>query len=362
LGTELAHVTIRGLSAATLAAMGNDPEDVTLVVCPLAEEADLITTAGRQVLALRTVRLPPEENDSASDRLTALVREIRRTLMAGAAELDGRPISSVAIFFSDPTLAERIRQETGLATRLVDPLVAAKSMGLGCDGVADSIAAPERLAGVLGDAVTMLGGRPLEIDFCHPRRRVEPQRVSRVHVLAAAAAVISLLAIGWYLVRQVSNGRAEAAVIDSEIAALEDLIENYTPVQDQAAAIDAWLATDVCWIEKLAWLSERLRPKPLSDTDFPEASDVVVINLTAGRPSGAQVQGGQLDLAAVCRSAAGVAELESRLRDGPHLVSGGGGQQGETLAGYPWEFDLQIGIAADALRDADALQHVEAVP
>jgi hypothetical protein len=113
----------------------------------------------------------------------------------------------------------------------------------------------------------------------------------------------------------------------------------------KAAAVERWLATDLPWLDGLDRLSQRLRPKPLAEKDFPVAEDLVATQLIMYRPPATDAAAGRIDLRAIARNSAALAALEHRLRDERHQVSTGQGRSDPTtVPGYEWGFNLQVGV------------------
>jgi hypothetical protein len=201
------------------------------------------------------------------------------------------------------------------------------------------------MAAVLGMALTEADRRPPVIDFINVRRRAEARRFGRVHALAAAAAVIAALGLSFHLWRDATAQAHELAQIQAEIKALEPRVKQANQLIEKADAVEKWLAKDVTWLDELHQLSTRIRPKTLSESDFPVAEDAVVSQLTFSRPRSEDPAAGQIQVGAVAKSFAALPSLEKRLRDEQHIVTPDrGGYDQTTVPGYQWGFGFEVNV------------------
>jgi hypothetical protein len=346
IGVEPQRITLRATAAASFVArrIAAGASDVSLVVNRLTDEADLAVLVGDQVVLVRTVRLSDSSDEPARGR--ALSGEIRRTVASARQQLGEQIVGRVVLCgnASEAGEAAALTAELGLPVELFDVADNAPS-GLARAGVSrDSLA---RFAAVLGMALGEADRRPPVVDFLNVRKRVEPRRVTRTHMIAAGVAAAAVLLFGLILWQRSASLGRELRRLNAETAQLDaQFKENeFDQSIDQAAAIERWLATDVHWLDELHRLSRQWRPEPLDSKAFPAGNDVVVTQLTAFRPPGNAARGGRLAIQAVARDQAAVATLEDRLRDTVHGVSTGGGKQDSTVPGYAWSFPLTIDVA-----------------
>jgi hypothetical protein len=250
----------------------------------------------------------------------------------------------------------------GLATDLELPVEMFDVADNSPSGLAKAGVSPGSLArfgAVLGMALGEADRREPIVDFLHVRRRKESRKFTRQHLLAATAAVVTLLFFGLVLWQRSASLSREISGLNAQTAELEAQFkqQQLDATIDRAASIDRWLATDVNWLDELDRLSSTWRPEPLDAKQFPMADDAVVTQLTAYRPPGNQSEGGRVAVQAVARNQSAVAKLEKRLRDDEHRVATGGGKLDNTVPGYGWSFGLTMDVArqdADAAPDAGA--------
>ncbi len=321
-----------------------EADKIALVVNPLTDEADLTVQSGEQVHVMRTVRLP--DPAQVEGRQRALVGEIRRTVAAARQQLTDRPVELVVLCGN----ASATDRASGLADELDIPVVlfdATESApaGITSQGVpAESLA---RFAAVLGMALTEADRRPPIVDFANVRRRAEPQRFTRTHALAAAAAAVVVLGIALHFWSNSASIASELAEVQSQIETLRPSKAQHDKITANAEAIEDWLDTDVNWLDEMEQFGRRLRPQPFSAKDYPVNDDVVLTQVTMYRPPGITATGGRMDVNAVAKSPAAVDGLDARLRDDRHIVRPGTGGADNSVSGYPWAFGLQIEVTPD---------------
>ena len=231
-------------------------EEWHLLVHPGAEEVDfLVFCAGRVVFA-RTARMPSVSGDEQRDAW--LESEIHRTLtVAGTETGEASIVEGVYIFGGHDeyrALCDRVRQGLLLPAHGVDPL---EKYELPADFVAER---PGRFAALLGMLVDEVENRPPAMDFLHPHRPA--RRLRRTEAAAFAAAAILVLAIlgGGYVWHNLSKvGRLNEELAE-KLKQLDSRVRQAAKTRRLAAAIQAWQAGDVVWLEELREFSERFPP------------------------------------------------------------------------------------------------------
>jgi Tfp pilus assembly PilM family ATPase len=345
LGVEPDKIPLRACAAAALVeragVVGKD--SIALVVNPLFDEADLVVQTGDKVVLMRTVRLPEPAQVEARSR--ALLGEIRRTMAAVRQQLTDQQVDSVVLCGNRATLerVDHVAADLDIPVTTLDPAAHAPN-GFLAHGLSPE--SQSRFSAVLGMALGELDRRAPVIDFASPRRRREARRYERVHVLAASAAAVGLLAILFSMWRQYADPARELAALETKISEQQQQAEIYKSVTAQAKAVNRWLATDVNWLDELEEFARKVRPQPLAAKDYPVAEDAVMTQLTLLRPPGIDAVGGRIDLQAIAKSPQAVAELEQRLRDERHRVSTGVGKQDRSMPGYEWLFNLDVYVTS----------------
>lgn len=376
LGAHPAHITVRACAAASLLGRWSqfDRQGVALLAVPLAEQVELIVLADGQPVVMRTVRLPAEEDGSGGEvsasqadqpgsvsdaslqgmmavglnrRDATLASEIRRTLAASNQQLGQRSVDVVYIAGGAQSTSARhslLGRQLRLRCEGFSPEAVLSESGVSGVEELAALAEPGRFAGVLGMALDAAEDQPPAIDFLHPRRPAEKASVQRIHFLAAAAAVVMVAATGWWLYDQLATKTAELADLRADTADLEQSVERFEEFEEQAGEIEAWLASDVNWLDELERLSRQWRPEPLDSDNFESQNDAVLTSLwMKGATRGGEAKG-EMTISGAGRSAEVIPALESRLRDETHAVTGKSLGQDESVAEYPLHFDMDVEI------------------
>jgi len=351
LGVEPNRIPLRPCAAAALVLRAGviGADEVVLIVNPLIDEADLTAQWGDKVVLMRTVRLPDPTQDLARQR--ALSGEIRRTMAAVRQQLVDRNVDHIIVCGDSTVNGSGLADELETPISVFDPIAHGPS-SLTRQGVpAESLS---RFAAVLGMALNEADRRPPVIDFANVRRPAEVKRFTRTHILAAVAAAAVVLWLASTLWRQLSMPSRELAELNQQIQKLQAEAELYKDVTAQVAAIERWLATDVNWLDELEQFARRVRPKALSEKDFPAEDDVVVTQLILTKPPAEIAYGGRLLVNAVAKSDAALRQLEQRLAAGPHRVVPGRVQRDMGVPGYPRSTDLEIQVQLPDSRQPEA--------
>ncbi|MFO0871593.1 MAG: hypothetical protein U0935_21935 [Pirellulales bacterium] len=324
------RLVLRPYAAASLWQHHGGAAGCLLMIDLLAEEVDLTVLVDGHVGFIRTVRLP--HGDDAEEQARWLSGEAKRTIAAAANQLGGRRAERVVMCGDNDDhaqLRKAFEPLLNLPVELFDPfdgLILEK-------GVAQSRPTHRgRYAPLLGMVVEEAAGIQSGVDFLNPRKAPAPPDRRRLYSLAGAvAAAVALLLV--YLVwnagaeydDEVLGLRKEMAAVDEELKKLE------RPVRE-TQAIDEFVASDVTWLDELYRVSDRFLP--------PEQA--IVSQLSALTQ---QSGGGQLILEGHVRQSDEIDDLEARLRDVTHRVSGAGGQFDPRQSQYPWQFKESIVVA-----------------
>jgi len=318
------RLVLRPFASASLFRRKNQDSQPRLLVEMLAEEADLTVLIGGQPALVRSVRLPSE------DRATSLVSEIRRTIVAAqnqAGEEAVRVVTLVGDSAELTPLRDRLASQLEMDVEIFDPFNAVE--------VGDEILAtpvnPGRYAALFGMLADEAEGRPHGIDFLNPRRPPKPpNRRLRFAVLggvAAACAAVLIIMVLTYMHQystRIENLQSQSQELDEQVKIAKQVEEN-------VAEIDKFVLADVNWLDELYRLSEKFPPP-----------DEAMVELAAFNaiPSG----GGQILLEGYVSDPAVIRDMEIRLSDGQHEVTGTGSQLDERRSEHPWEFKEKITV------------------
>jgi Tfp pilus assembly PilM family ATPase/Tfp pilus assembly protein PilN len=332
-----AGLNMRRLMLRPFAAAATVVQDVVAARCGmlvdlLAEEADLTVTADGKAVFPRTVRLPATDEETVVGR--SLAGEIRRTMVAAANQLAGRRVEEIVLLGRPDDHAgvrAKLSEDLDLPVRVFDPFDTVQCTG-------EVAAHPPHAAGRFAPLVGMLreeaAAERQGIDFLHPRRRPDPPDYRRRYVLAGATAAAVLLAI--FLLIRMQLGALDEKISDltSELAKLEKNSKTNERIKAQTSEIDKFVAGDHTWLEELRTLStEFLPPEKVLVTDFQAFS---------------HMNGdGRMVVSAIADSSATISDLETKLRDERHNVSGSGAQYNPKLGKLPWRFAETIQVTPE---------------
>ena len=214
------RLILRPCAAASLLSRTKPGEEhkLRLLVDLLTEEADLTVLAGDSPVFMRTVRLPA---DATTDPLRTLLPEIRRTIAAVHARLQGRQIEEIFICGEgqgQEAWAREIGRELNLPTEVFNPLSACTLGGELKSSMPDH---PGRFAPLIGMLLDDAAGEANTIDFLNPRKKAEPKTRRRELTIAAAAAAVLLLAGAGWIGLQLHNLDSQIAELDSDPGAAQ---------------------------------------------------------------------------------------------------------------------------------------------
>ncbi len=300
-------------------------ERVCLIVDRLTDEVDLIVLVEGKPALLRTVRLPNVANEDKV--LKRLLAEINRTAaVAMQNEADGGPVERVYLLGSSGQrhrVADHITNQLFLPVTVVDPFDTVEI---------DDELRPEdsgRFAPLVGMLFDETEPGAHAIDFLHPRKKPEPPNYRRYAISAAALLVMIVLAAGYF----VWNG---LATLDGEISdrvqrrkELDELLKKADQQRRVVAAVDAWEAGNVNWLDELRDLSQRLPP----------ARDIRVLRLNA---SPARGRGAVVDMPCLVRDPSVVVRMEQAIRDKSHQIDSKDIRQLGADKAYSWQFSASM--------------------
>jgi Tfp pilus assembly PilM family ATPase len=330
---EPKRIVLRPYAAAALWQHHGRAPGCLLMVDLLAEEVDLTVLIDGQVVFIRTVKLPLGDDPAETARW--LAGESKRTLAAAANQLGGRRAERVVLCGDTEDYApvrRAFEKLINLPLELFDPF---DGLTLEQDVAAARPTHRGRFAALLGMVVEEAAGVCTGIDFLNPRRPPKPPDRRRLYALAGAAAAAVALGLGFYVWseladydRQTLAIKAESAEVDAEIKRLEKAVR-------ESQTVDEFVAGDVTWLDELYTVSNRFLP----------AEQAIASQLSCLVQQGG---GGQLVVEGHVKQSSLLDDLESRLRDPRHRVSGSGGTFDPRQPIYPWQFKETIQIDAES--------------
>ncbi|MCC6511631.1 MAG: hypothetical protein IT423_21205 [Pirellulaceae bacterium] len=313
LGIQLTRVLARpveiarwGVSIGNLAGV-----EAALVIAVSQTHADLLAVSLGSLVQVRGTRLPEDPKVMG----TALVAEVRRTIMAAANVLNNQSISKI-VLIAAPDIAERVEtlvaEATGASVTIVDPASVVPAKLPERHELAQRAA--NRLAAVAGVVSNPTPDKRNVIDLRNCKRR-EPKK-TRVREMAMAGAGVGILLLGgvyWWW--------SSHAHLDMAIAAAKDLekqkagsAETLIPKIKQREDVDNFLAGSINWLDELSHIAQHAPP----------SQDVMLSNPTFQLLTDRKGNLGQITLVAEAKNAGVLNELKESLSDKGHEVTGGG--------------------------------------
>ncbi len=338
LGIHLTKVLARPVEIARWGvALGNliDTE-AALVVSVSETHADLLAVSFGSLVQVRGTRLSCESNSVA----TALVAEIRRTVMAAANFLNNQPITKIVLIAS-PDLAEKVETQiaeaTGASVAVVDPASILPAQLAERHELGHRAAS--RIASIAGVLINANPDQRNVIDLKNCKRR-QPKKARTRELTIAGIGAAALLLLGGYiwwtthaqLDLQIASARKQEADKAEQVKTLSPQIK-------QRQDVDNFLAGSINWLDEMKFIA----------ANAPASSDVVLTNPSfdylVDRNSGR----GQVTIVAEARKSDQLSRLRETLSDKEHEITGSGPKQMVTRKGeYGWEERETIRIAPKA--------------
>ncbi len=330
-GLHLKQILLRPIEIVRFAMMadtsGRMKDGAAVILCLTDQHSDLLLLSSGAVVQLRSTRLP---SDPVSAGQT-LVSEIKRSLVAASAQLNGQSIIS-ALLIAPADLAAKVEstiaQAIGCDVSVVDPMV---MLPLGTDqSEALTHTASNRLAALAGVIGTPAPDKRTVIDFKNPKKRPPKQVNVRKYAIAGGLAVtVALGGIYWlYSTHQSMN---------EELALLKREINDKRPMADLARkqvadfnAVKKVLDSSPNWLAELETIALN---KPSSDK-------VILYNpvFSVGSKGEAIIKSKVYGV-----SPSLISEFESSLRsDEKFTVNTTERSNTEAWAAYPWESGMTV--------------------
>jgi Tfp pilus assembly PilM family ATPase len=334
-GLKPENLVLRPCAAASLLTRtkkltGDEPQ---LLIDLLADEMDLTVTIRGRVVFTRTARLPNDALATA-DFAKPLVAEVRRTIGAAQNQLGGRRVERVWLCAGSDEqneLARHLAESLNLPTELFDPFVEVPQAG-NLEIARGSHRG--RFAPVLGMVIDAAAESQHAIDFLNPKRRPEkPSQRPRALIYATAAVLLVGLFGAWYW-SFLNSLDGQIADLKNQNLAKQKTADKFKPVVDKVAAIEAWQAENVNWLNELKRMAEKLPP----------ADGVMFTDLKLNAQTGG---GGKIAFNGLVKETAMVQTLENSLRDPKHQVESSYTAPKDEVKPYKYEFETGVTVASE---------------
>lgn len=331
---DVKHVVLRPCAAASLLRRRPAAARIRLLVDVLNDEADLTVLVGETVVFMRTARL--SHGLSSAERISALVAETRRTMVAVANQLSGQRVEQICVCGDGAefkALAAAIEEHVKLPSIVFDPLD-------GIDLAPDLRRAPPadvgRWAPLLGLLLDEAEGQRHAIDFLDPKKRpAPPSRKKQYTAIAAGVAALFVVVAGW-IWNDLGNRDEANAALAAQIAANaakdpadgKSVLDRAKATQAALADAEAWFAADVGWLDELARASQRV---PAADQMM--VTSLVIVSNAAG-PA--------MTVTGLAKDVETIEAAEDSLRDERHRVESKDTSEDASRPGYSRKFTFVL--------------------
>ena len=330
------RLVLRPLAAAALFRSRNKAQDgETVLIDLLADDADIVVIREGVPVFVRSIRLPEE----ISVRVRTLSGEIRRSVMASQdSGTDTNCQRRIILWGRADVHHEEVK---GLSESLNTEVETLDPFSLVDVDVRLRSSLPEhvgRLAPLIGLLDCDARADKDLIDFLNPRRPpAPPSPMGRNLVIGAAAAALvgTLFFLGW---KRISDLDADIAAQQSAYDALDSAVEVAEDSMARTEKVEAFLDGDVFWLNEFRRVA----------TEMP-ASEYAIIESVAAESG--RFGGGVLTIAGGATSSDTVSELESKLRDENHIVSGKGISVVADKAPYKYTYTAGIAMTPEVVRE-----------
>ena len=329
-----ARLLLRPFAAASLLRRGQmlDAHENCLIVDLLADEADLTVSSRGQVVFMRTVRLPVQDDPAVRARM--LVGELRRTIGAAQNQLGGRRIEQLIICGDEDehdVLSRNVSESLSLDVVTFNPFEAVR---VGRALRNQLPAHPGRFTPLLGMLADEAAGAEHAIDFLHPRRRPEAASNMRRNLLiagAGAAMMLLVVTLVWARLRHLDH---EIADLQTQSSTLEKEVKAARVLVSKRDAVRKFTDGDITWLDELREMARHL----------PSADQAILNEVAIGaHPK----RGGVMVLKGHVTESSLIAEFEDSLRYHDNIVAGSQGTIDPVQKDYPWLLDTRITVEPD---------------
>ena len=308
------------------ALMEGEPDEPRLVVDRVGHDVDLIFIAGGRIAAIRSFRLPAENQQKN------LADEIERTLTIGLDDSNSLQVQHVVVFGdnTEKELQEHL-SHNGLTVQFLNPFT------LPNISASKRVSDPEKFAPLIGSLLIQSQKIKPVIDFLHPKEAPLPVNYARPAL--AACLLLGIVCAGFYYWNHgvISNMEAELAKVKEEHAQVTSEFDQLMPSWYVLQQTQYWEYQNVVWLDVLKDLSEVL----------PGSTDLVVTHMafTTGPvvTFNNRQSVGTIAFSGMVRDWSVLQDLQGKLHaSGRYLMQFQPPNQNPMGGGYPWFFQTTI--------------------
>jgi type IV pilus assembly protein PilM len=347
-GLELHRIGLRPFATwRTFRQAAAVPEDeAVLLVDLIGEYAELTIGCGDAVLLSHAFfpRGAAGGDGPVCGFASAMVNEVRRTLVAFGQQAPAASVRQIAVLAGDTEhvgLVGALTIHSEIPVQRFDPLAVVEwSSEFGEER--------QRLSDARGVCAAALGGalsanERWPIDFLNPKRPA-PRRSRRgpIAVLAGVAAVLVLACSYWLGSQQLAKVNGQIKSLTEQHKKLEESLAEADEVSSQYGALDAWTRSDTNCLEELRRLS----------SDLIDTRHIFVNTLKMDRETNADGSW-RLLLEGAARNELRIGELHTKLNDSGHYSAQPAGTVQSDARGGDYHTAFKSSVAVKSTARAD---------
>ncbi|MDR2439498.1 MAG: hypothetical protein LBE12_09050 [Planctomycetaceae bacterium] len=298
-----------------------------LVVHVVENDVDLVLVEGKQILSVRSVRLPDQLR--FAEIVEKVATEIERTVLISDDRVTGQPIKKIILFGTEEdwvTLVQ-VLSEQKLEVTVVNPF---RVSGVQVTAIPDQPGCFAPLLGLLFEQQILSKNT---IDFLHPKEAPKPINYFRSVFLTIL--LLGICCFGFYYWnREVVRGMEEELVrVKEEHQEVAAQLQQIQPGFNVLYQTRNWDSQNVVWLDELRELSLVL----------PNDQDLVVSQMSFSILENNVRFSGIIQMNGMVRDPAVLLKLQTDLqRQGLYMVQFPAPSVNPAGGGYPWLFRISI--------------------
>ncbi|MDR3199438.1 MAG: hypothetical protein LBU34_16335 [Planctomycetaceae bacterium] len=298
-----------------------------LVIHVVENEVDFILVEGKQILSVRSIRLPDQLR--FAEIVEKIAAETERTVMISDDRVTGQPIKKIILFGGEEDwgLLVQVLTEQNLEVSVVNPF---RVSGVHTAAIPDQ---PECFAPHLGLLFEQQTLPKNSIDFLHPKEAPKPANYFRSVFLAVV--LLGVCCFGFYYWNRevVRNMEEELVRVKEEHQKVAAQLQQVQPGFNVLQQTRNWEAQNVVWLDELRELSLVL----------PNEQDLVVSQMSFSVLESNVRFSGMIQMNGMVRDPSVLLKLQTDLqRQGVYMVQFPAPAANPASGGYPWLFRISI--------------------
>jgi hypothetical protein len=326
-------ICLKSLTAAQLLFHSDSaPEEFEpgLILNIVGNDVDLILAEGKQILSIRSFRLP--EQLRFVEMMNRIAEEVRRTVVVGDDSVTGRPIKKVFLYGNNDDWVPLVEILTSheLDVFIVNPFTVT-GIRVSEKMIPEQ---PGRFASLLGILFSQQQSETKScIDLLHPKEAPKPAN----YLLSIFLTIFLLAIIGYglyYWNNEVIRGlEAELVKVKEEHQKVAAQLQQVQPGFNVLRAARNWEMQNVMWLDELRELS----------TVLPNEQDLVVLQMSFSMMENNPRYAGMIQMSGMVRDPSVLLKLQTDLRTrGVYMMQYQAPSANPAGGGYPWLFRTTI--------------------